>query len=96
MSTRTRGVPLGREPVYPDAEKIRLYASVGAAIREKRKEAGLSVMKCAAEVGVSKSTLENYEHGVTPPTLLALYRLTMALDCSLDDLMPVLADGAAA
>lgn len=94
--TTQRGAPLGRDPGYPSAEKIRLYATVGAAIRAKRKEAGLSIRKCAEAIGVSTSTLDNYESGTTPPTLLALHRLTMTLDCSADDLMPVVVDGAAA
>lgn len=95
MSAR-RGAPLGRNPVYPDAERIRLYAAVGATLRAKRKEAGMSVPSLAASIGVSASTLINYENGTTPPTLHALYRATMAFDCTLDDLVPVLVDGAAA
>lgn len=81
---------------YPDGNRIRLYASVAAALRARRDEEGFTLRELEAEIGVSHSTLAKIEEGTTACPLHVLVALADIYDCTLDDLVPVIADEAAA
>jgi transcriptional regulator with XRE-family HTH domain len=81
---------------YSDGNKIRLYTAIGETIRKRREEAGASRTKLAARIGVSDAMLDRIEEGITPCPIHVLVRLADAFDCSLDSLVPVLTDEAAA
>lgn len=51
-------------------------------IRERRQEIGLSQSELAAYLGVSKSTVSNYERNITDPSPTIMEKLSRALDVS--------------
>lgn len=72
----------------------KLAVFVGARIRARREELGLSLADVAAKLGIGRQNIHRYEAGTRLPTLEALYPLAVALDCSFLDLVPSQADGA--
>ena len=48
-------------------------------LRNKRKELGLTQKELAKKVGVSFRTIQNYEGGLTPPTLSIVEKITLVL-----------------
>lgn len=61
-------------------------------LQEKRKAAGLSQGKLAARVGMSVRTLQYYEQGAldfNKAAVETVYRLAVALGCSVEDLIDV-------
>jgi len=52
---------------------------LGAAIRRRRRERGLSQPQLAEHLGVSVNAVSQYERGVTVPSVHALAKLTQAL-----------------
>lgn len=75
---------------YPDGKKIALYAAIGKRVHERRKSSGLSLRALAERIGATDSSIDKLEKGETP-SLWLLTRLAEEFDCSLDDLVPVLA-----
>ena len=51
-----------------------------------RIEKGYTIVQLAALSGISKSTIDNIENGVTCPTILQLEKLAKALDVRINDL----------
>lgn len=49
-------------------------------LKEKRKKKGLSQMKLAAKVGVSLTTIRNWEYGISTPTDENMEKLKKVLD----------------
>lgn len=76
---------------YSDGRRVALYAAIGNAIRKHREEAGLTVREVAVTIGVHPSTLSGYEGGYSIP-LHSIVSLADVFDCTLDDLVPVLAE----
>jgi transcriptional regulator with XRE-family HTH domain len=72
----------------------KLAVFVGARIRARREELGLSLADVAAKLGIGRQNIHRYEAGARLPTLEALYPLAAALDCSMTDLIPSQANGA--
>ena len=60
---------------------------MGKAIREARKEKGLSQSALAYSIGMEKSNLSVIENGKSNPQVLTIVRICSALEMSLDDLM---------
>jgi transcriptional regulator with XRE-family HTH domain len=61
-------------------------------LQEKRKAAGLSQRQLADRVGMSVRTLQYYEQGALDFNKAAAetaYRLAVALECSVEDLLDV-------
>ncbi len=48
-------------------------------LRKARKDKGLSAESLASQLGVSRQTLENYENGITYPTVETLPRIARVL-----------------
>lgn len=61
--------------------------TVGQRIHNFRKEAHLTQEKLAEEVGVSPEFIGNIERGVSTPSILTLFRITLALDITFNDLI---------
>ena len=55
-------------------------------IRQQRIRAGYTLRDLADITSISKSTLSNYERGITYPRLVELEIIAKALGCSLQDL----------
>ncbi len=55
-------------------------------IRELREKAGFTQVKFAAAVGVTQSTVSQWEAGKTYPNTAKLQKLAAVLGCSVDDL----------
>jgi transcriptional regulator with XRE-family HTH domain len=79
-----------------DGNRIRLYSAVAESIRAKRLAGKLTQEKLASIIGVSKGQLAKIEEGGTSCPLHVVVALADAFDCTLDDLVPVLTDEAAA
>ncbi len=61
---------------------------IGESIREKRKEKHWSQAKLGQECGgISGTTISHYETGEQTPQIGTLYLLSVALDCSIDELV---------
>ena len=61
--------------------------ALGAVIRERRKELGLSQEGLAGEAGLDRTYVGGLERGERNPTLRVLWRLSAALQLSPGDLM---------
>jgi ribosome-binding protein aMBF1 (putative translation factor) len=72
--------------------KVRFYKSVGSEIRRRRMDAGMSQRELSAAIDGSESAVMNIESGRTMPSFWVANQIAFALDCSLDDLAPVLLD----
>lgn len=66
--------------------------SIGEAIHLYRKRAGLTQTELAQAAGVSKSTISNYECGITQPKITALLKISTALDIPLSYIVPFISD----
>jgi transcriptional regulator with XRE-family HTH domain len=81
---------------YPDGKKIRLYTRIGECVREMRRAHGVSVARLASTIDVSVSTLQKIETASLPPPVWVLAAIADVFDCTLDELVPVIADDEAA
>jgi len=63
---------------------------IGAQIRERRREAGLTQKQLAVRAGISQAVLSRVESGLGNPTLALLEELAFALDSRLDVSLSVL------
>lgn len=70
----------------------RMPSSFGERVRQARDRAGLGQQDLARKVGVSLTTIQNYEGGQYPKGEIAV-QLANALNCSLDWLLAGLGDG---
>lgn len=61
--------------------------AIGARLRQKRQDRGLSLRKVALELGVSASLISQVETGKTQPSVATLYALATLLSVSVDDLL---------
>ena len=69
--------------------KDAFYRTVGTAVRDMRMDRGVSQSQLAEASGVSKSTVSKVEDGMGSASLFALAQFAHALDCTLDDLVPL-------
>jgi transcriptional regulator with XRE-family HTH domain len=60
--------------------------SVGAQLRDRRLEVGLSLRQFARDLGVSPSFISQIENGKSQPSVATLYTICNALDLSIDEL----------
>jgi XRE family transcriptional regulator, regulator of sulfur utilization len=65
-----------------------LLMKFGSAMRARRYSRGMTQMKLAEKVGCSLQAIGNIERGQANPTLLMVYKIAMALDMSIKDLVP--------
>lgn len=56
-------------------------------LKNLRKEKGLKQKELAEKVGINWQALSSYEQGYRRPDLVTLYNLSVALECSMDDLV---------
>jgi transcriptional regulator with XRE-family HTH domain len=63
------------------------YPQIGAHLRMRRQELGLSLRELAGRLGVSASLISQIERGLANPSVSTLYALVAELDVSLDDLL---------
>lgn len=74
------------------AWRTRLYEAIGARVREKRLEAGLSQDALGKQVNLTQATISAIEEGRTPCRVCNLVKLAEVFDTTLDDLVPVTVD----
>lgn len=77
-------MPADQTPVEDDG----LAALVGAAVRERRERAGLSMRALATRAGISQPFLSTIERGLSSPSMSTLYRLATGLGVAPGDLLP--------
>jgi len=65
-----------------------LALRVGAAVREHRDRAGLSMRALAARAGISQPFLSTIERGLSSPSMSTLYRIATGLGVAPGDLLP--------
>lgn len=70
-----------------DEKKLAVY--VGKRIRYFRKKKGLTQKELGELIGRTHNTVSNYETGTISPEQDALFAISRALDCTLDDLFPL-------
>jgi len=62
-------------------------ATIGARIRERRHELGLSQVELSMRSGVHWTAISEYERGVTTPSLRTLVNLAAPLEVDVGDLV---------
>ena len=75
-----RGMPKQKDSLKPPG-------TIGTRIRKQREAMRMTVAKLAKRIGVSRSTLTNWESGRTEPTAGELVRLAQAVGCPITDLI---------
>lgn len=65
-----------------------LVKEFGAMLRLKRKESGYSQENFAAFVGIERGNYGKMERGLVNIKLETLYKLTNALNCEFEEIMP--------
>lgn len=81
---------------YPDGNRIRLYAAIGAQLKRRREELGLTMRAMAETIGTTHGAVSNFEDGALAQPIHILVAYAEAFDCSLDAIVPVLIDQRAA
>lgn len=76
----------GSDEASLSAARHDVITSVGAQLRDRRKQAGLSLRQFARELGVSPSFLSQIENGKSQPSVATLYTICSALSLSIDEL----------
>ena len=79
-----------------DGDRIRLYAAIGEAVRAKRVGGKFTLEALSRATKISRSQLAKVEEGVTSCPAHVLVAIADAFDCTIDELVPVLTDEAAA
>lgn len=64
-----------------------LYPNLSYNIRELRKELGLTQKELAEIAKISYRTIQNYENGITPPSLNIIEKIALALGVSVERLV---------
>lgn len=64
-----------------------LYPDLSYNIRELRKELGLTQKELAEIAKISYRTIQNYENGITPPSLNIIEKIALALGVSVERLV---------
>src|SRR6266496_1998650 len=67
-------------------QQRRAVSNVGARLRRRREEAGLSLRQFARSLGVSASFVSQLENGKSQPSVATLYLICNALELSIDEL----------
>ncbi|NQZ83311.1 MAG: helix-turn-helix transcriptional regulator [Colwellia sp.] len=65
-----------------------LVKEFGEMLREKRKAAGYSQESFAAYVGIERGNYGKMERGLVNIKIETLYKLTNALNCEFEEIMP--------
>ena len=60
--------------------------NIGAKIRQRRHDLGLTIEELAAKAGVGATSLQRYELGVNSPTYYQLFKIAGALSCTVGEL----------
>ncbi|MDP9075573.1 MAG: helix-turn-helix domain-containing protein [Actinomycetota bacterium] len=68
-------------------DEAALVAALGANIRQRRKQQGLTATALAAAAGVSQPFLSQVERGRAMPSLLSLHRIARALESTAQELL---------
>ncbi len=70
------------------SESKRLLAEFGARVREVREERGLSQATVAKQIGLTRSSIWNIEHGLNDVGIPVLLALSVALGVNVRRLLP--------
>jgi len=73
-------------------EEVKPFSALGPTVQRLRKAAGLSLNELSGESGIAKSLLSRVENNETNPTLNTIWRLSKALNTSVDGLLRELDD----
>ncbi|MFC0220770.1 transcriptional regulator with XRE-family HTH domain [Pseudochelatococcus lubricantis] len=74
----------GRERIRDDSGAQLLSGQLGKTVQRLRKAYNLSLSELAEQSGVAKSIISQIERNETNPTLATIWRLSQALDVSID------------
>ena len=74
---------------HADAFKVQLNSDVGRAIREQREAAGFTQVELAGMARTTGANLGRIEAGDIPCPIHILVGVAEAVDCSIDELVPV-------
>jgi transcriptional regulator with XRE-family HTH domain len=78
------GSEMRTENAVPEQDRV---ARVGRAIRDVRRQQGLTARSLAMRSGVSQAFLSQVERGLNAPSLATLYKIADALGCSPSDFL---------
>lgn len=69
--------------------QTRLQIKIGNKIKAMRENKGISLDDFAKQAGLSKSSLNYIERGISDPRLSSLYGCAKALDIKLEDILKI-------
>lgn len=68
-------------------DKDKFLKHIGQNIRDIRESKGISQQKLAAECNFEKSNMSRIEAGNTNPTIYTLYKIALAMDVEIHELL---------
>lgn len=71
-----------------DLDEEQLYRTIGRRLRERRDSMGVSQGRLAKQVGILRTSVTNIEAGRQRPPVHLLYRLALALNIDVPQLLP--------
>ena len=81
-----------RPPTVSAPQVTAIRCGVGGLMKKHRLALGLSQAALAARLGILQSNISGYELGITNPQLAMIYRLALALEVEVSDLLPSIAE----
>jgi len=73
-------------------DEKKLFQQIGARIRERRDEVGLTQSELAQQLGLERTSITNIELGNQKTSVQVLYRICLSLKISIENLLPPLQD----
>ena len=71
------------------SNQAKMRETIGSNILQQRRAADLTQEQLAAIIGTKPGHISHWERGVRLPVLDSIFRLCLALDCELEDLLGV-------
>jgi transcriptional regulator with XRE-family HTH domain len=69
-----------------------LHSRIGEALRERRKQSGMTQVELAGKVGLLRTSITNIEAGRQKAPLHVLYNICLALDIEVREVLPTNAE----
>ena len=76
-----------------DATESEIRKVIGKKIKEMRNKLGLSALRVAGELGVSREAITHIETGRNNISAISLWKLAILFNCDVGDFFPTVPDG---
>ncbi len=76
-----------------DSTESEIRKEIGKKIKEMRNKLGLSALRIAEELGVSREAITHIETGRNNISAVSLWKIAILFHCDVDDFFPAIPDG---